>query len=113
MKEETNLTVLHLEEALDSWQTFGDNPAKQALMFALDKFVECKIVEHITNGARAPFISKEALSDTDYEALLKPGIVSYSPAPRPVYIGYQRQTCATCGSLMVQGLCSNDAAHYQ
>lgn len=109
--------IQRMEAALDTWRTFGDVPARLELMQALNVYVANQIAVYSTKPC-APFILAGALTNEDYEALLKPSM-SFEAVqfpyddPRPVYRGSQRPTCAVCASLMVQGLCSNDAAHYQ
>lgn len=111
--------VTDFECALDTLCTLNDVPARQDFIKALQAYVDHRIAVHIAN-IQPPYIVSDTLSDADYEALLKP----YSPyevflvdtpyhGPMKVYGGPQRPTCAVCGSLLVQGLCSNDAAHYQ
>lgn len=111
--------VQRMEAALDTWRTFGDVPARLELMQALNAYVANQIAVYSTKTC-APFCvdTSSGLSDSDYEALMKPSMpfeaVQFPyDGPRPVYLGSQRPTCAVCASLMVQGLCSNDAAHYQ
>lgn len=124
-----------LDKALAGWKQFnGDQPSRDELVNAIDELIEARNLAMYT--ANPPFICADTLTDADYEALLKPGkpyeftkvdvetlhlnvqpmryISEKNPVVQPIqYIGEKRPTCATCGALMVDGLCSADGAHYQ
>lgn len=104
--------VAKLEQALNQWRIFDDAPATRELAQALEDYVTERIrVMHITS----PYIGGD-LTDADYETLLKgANHLEFIPVgrPTPIYLGQKRLTCAACGGLMVDGLCSIDAGHWQ
>lgn len=111
-----------LDKALAGWKQFnGDQPSRDALVSAIDKLIETRVLAMCITTP--PFICADALTDEDYEALLRPGKpfqytrvnpeTVFMNGPVMQYVGPQRPTCATCGALMVDGLCSADGAHYQ
>jgi hypothetical protein len=111
----SELVLRELETGLAHFKIFeGDQPSRRHLLEKIDALIKARITE-----ALLPFVvCNTDITDEDYERLLKAAPIQYKPTPvnpKPevTFIGQLRPTCAQCGAMMVDGLCSLDAAHYQ
>jgi hypothetical protein len=91
----------------------GDGPAREHLLNSIDSLIKARITDAFT--LKSPFVvCNTDISDEEYEQLLKPGqFTPMYPGEQVKFAGAARPTCAQCGALMVESLCSRDAAHYQ
>ena len=114
-----NAELHNLGNALTQYRIYsGDAPSKAQLIEAIDGLIKARIAERIQ--PLAPFVVCDTRpNDEDYEWLLKQYTLPLQSQedtqqlPDPRYIGPQRPTCSNCGALLVDGLCSRDAAHWQ